>query len=137
VAQKLTFFHTGTSWADRDAINANADELDSVETDVGSLRTAMLRQNQEILRLRAMLMAVVEVLHAKAPFDDAELDSAFNAAWTQLTAPPPPIQQSQTGAPYRGAPVPVRMVTCVRCMRQVPASQTNITASGEVCDRCG
>jgi TolA-binding protein len=90
-------------WADRAAINRHADDLSNVEANLTELRKFMDLQAQEILRLRAMLMGVVEVLHTKAPFDDAELELAIQAAWTKLTAPPPPPQQATD--PYRNVPV--------------------------------
>ena len=112
-------------WADRNAINANADELTAVEATVDGLRTQLARQQKELVHLRAMLMGVVEVLHAKAPFDDAELDAAVKAAHDKLTAPPNPH-----------APRPVQTTSCARCARTVLLSQTNITAFGTVCDAC-
>jgi hypothetical protein len=91
-------------WADRAAINRNAEELSNVEAGMDEMRKLVQRQGQEILRLRAMLMGVVEVLHAKAPFDDAELEHAVEAAWTKLSPPPPAPPTSPTaGDPYRGA----------------------------------
>jgi hypothetical protein len=128
-------------WADRAAINRNADDLSSVEVSVAGLQTVIQRQAQEILRLRAMIMGVVEVLHAKAPFDDAELERAVQTAWTQLTTVPPAPAAAGFTDPYRGTPAdataaPERLVLCTRCGRQVAASKTNITASGEVCDAC-
>ena len=89
-------------WADRAAINRNAEDLSIVEADVTELRKLVQQQAQDILRLRAMFMGVVEVLHTKAPFDDAELEAAVQAAWMSLTEPPP--KQPATD-PYRNAPV--------------------------------
>ena len=154
MAYKLGLFDQlfGGEWADRRAINRNAEDLSYVEADVSFLQAAVqrqgqeiLRQGEELLRLRAMLMGVVEVLHTRAPFDDAELERAVQAAWMQLTAPPPPPPPpppaSSMTDPYRGIPAaatapPVRLVMCTRCGRQVPASKTNITEHGEVCDAC-
>ena len=143
MAQKLGFFSQWMfgEWADRAAINTNADDLMNVEISVGSLQTTVSRQGTEILRLRAMIMGVVEVLHQKAPFDDTDLEKAVQQAWAQLTMPPPaPQPQPQPPDPYRGIPAvpagPIRYETCMKCGQQVPASRTNITASGVVCDRC-
>jgi hypothetical protein len=141
MAQKLGFFSQWMwgEWADRSVINQNADDLMNVEINVSSLQQTVMRQQQEILRLRAMIMGVVEVLHEKAPFDDAELEKAVQRSWAQLTMPPPRPQPQATDA-YRNLPVepaaPMRMETCSRCARTVPAAQTNITATGVVCDRC-
>ncbi len=129
-------------WADRTAINQNAEELNIVEGNLMNMVAELRRQAQEILRLRAMFMGVVEVLHDKAPFDDAELERAVQTAWAKLTMPPPPPPPRQPAAmtdPYRGiplAPVDTRTTTCIKCRRQVPATRTNITADGEVCDAC-
>jgi hypothetical protein len=107
MAQKLGFFSQwlGGEWADRAAINRNADDLAKVEVGIDEMRKLVQRQGKEILQLRAMLMGVVEVLHAKAPFDDAELAHAVENAWAQLSPPPPVSPASPTaGDPYRGAP---------------------------------
>ncbi|MDX2087967.1 MAG: hypothetical protein SFX73_08960 [Kofleriaceae bacterium] len=86
--------------AQRNVINRNADELLVVEADLDKLRTVVQRQAQEILKLRAMLMGVVEVVQEKAPFRDAELESAVQRAWESLN----PATASLRGAehPYRG-----------------------------------
>lgn len=115
-------------WADRDAINRNADDLENVESNVDVLRAQVQRQGAEIVKLRAMIMGVVEILHAKAPFDDAELQSAIQAAHAELTTPPPAPRAHATAA---GPPV-----ICTKCMRTVPAAATNITGQGLVCDNC-
>ncbi len=141
MAQKLGFFSQWMfgEWADRAAINNNADDLMNVEISVGSLQSTVARQGAEILRLRAMIMGVVEVLHQTAPFDDSELEKAVQQAWAQLTMPPP-TPQAQATDPFRGIPAvptaPIRYETCTKCGQQVPAQRTNITASGVVCDRC-
>ena len=143
MAQKLGFF---SQWmiGEWGVINRNADELTSVGYSVSDLQRRVQLQGQEILRLRAMIMGVVEVLYAKAPFDDAELERAVQAAWLQITAPPPsspsPPVSSMTD-PYRGTPVaaiapPARLVVCTQCGLQVSASKTIITEHGEVCDAC-
>ena len=111
--QKLGFMNQWLfgEWADRAAINRNAEDLSAVEADVTELRATVQRQSQEILRLRAMFMGVVEVLHAKTPFDDAELERAVQEAWTSLTAPPSPPPKMATlyrdGAPSEPSPADV------------------------------
>jgi hypothetical protein len=141
MAQKIGFFDQllfGTS-ADRAAINRNADELSYVEASVTGLHAVVQRQAQEILQLRAMIIGLAEVLHARALFDDTELQRAVQATWVQLTSPPPPPPAMTD--PYRGMPAeaaapPERLVLCPQCGRRVPASRTNITEHGEVCDAC-
>jgi hypothetical protein len=136
MAQQLGIFDQwfGGEWADRQAINRNAYELDYVQGDVTSLQQVVRKQQNEILWLRAMFMGVVEVLHAKAPFDDAELAAAVDRAWSKLNRPPAP-PMAATGAPHPGQAA-VAMHTCSKCGRQVPASSTTITLTGEVCDSC-
>lgn len=144
MAQRLGFFDQWIrgEWADREAINQNAGHLEVVEENLMGLQGQVRTQGQEILRLRAMFMGLVEVLHDQAPFDDAAFERAVQSAWKTLTAPPlpPPSSQGSTSSdPYRGiphAPVPVRMTTCIACKREVPATQTNVTANGDVCDAC-
>lgn len=142
MAQKIGLFDQwlfGTS-ADRAAINHNADELSYVGTTVSSLQAIVQRQAQEILQLRAMVIGLAEVLHARALFDEPELQQAVQASWAQLTAPPPPPPPAATD-PYRGMPAdvpapPERLIVCPQCGRRVPASRTNITEHGEICDAC-
>jgi hypothetical protein len=126
MAQRVGFFDQWAfgEYADRKAINRNADDLNLVESNVEQLQAQLAQQRQEIVQLRAMLMGVVEVLHAKAPFDNAELDAAVSAAHARLTAPRTPAQQAQ------------QSTTCAKCQRTVPLSATNITAAGNVCDAC-
>jgi hypothetical protein len=142
MAQKIGFFDQllfGTS-ADRSAINRNADELSYVGASVTTLHALVQRQAQEILQLRAMVIGLAEVLHARALFDEPELQQAVQASWAQLTAPPPPPPPAATD-PYRGMPAdvpapPERLIVCPQCGRRVPASKTNITEHGEICDAC-
>jgi hypothetical protein len=145
MAQKVRWLDgwlLGNEWADRRVINQNADELAHVEGGMAQLGAIVKRQRQEILWLRAVLSGLVEVLHARAPFDGDELEGAVQAAWNQLTAPPPaPAPAPTMTDPYRGTPAeptppPERLVLCTKCVRQVPASRTNITEQGEVCDAC-
>jgi hypothetical protein len=123
----------GNQYADRQAINQNADELDTVQTEIEKLNKLVHRQADDLLLMRAFVIGIVEVLHAKAPFDQAELDAAVSEAYAQLTAPPPVD-------PNANMPVPAkrdeRPITCAKCGKSVPAYRTNITASGEVCDAC-
>ncbi len=145
MAERLGFWQGafswgGTEWADRKTINANADQLDIVEDSVISLRAVLQRQTQELLYMRAMFSGLIETLHARQPFVEGELEAAVQRAWTELTAPPPTPHPTTADHPYRGEPVAAkaveRTVRCTKCLRQVPASQTTITATGEICDSC-
>lgn len=127
---------------ERAVIDRNAQDLAEVEVTVGALQAVVQRQEQEILRLRAMLIGLVEVLHTRTPFYDGELDRAAEAAWTLLTGPAAPLPSPAASTdPYRGLPAEpaapaARVVLCLQCGRKVPASQTTITENGEVCDAC-
>jgi hypothetical protein len=87
-------------WAERGAINRNADELSLVEADLSTLRSVVQQQAREILRLRVTCIAIIEVLHQKAAFDDAELGLAMQGALSELTTPP---MHARPVTPYRGA----------------------------------
>lgn len=91
-------------WAERSAINRNAEELSNVEADLGKLRAVVQRQAQEIVQLRAMFLGLVEVLHDRSALDEAELERAVKAALVRLT-PPPPVPQPPPTDPYRGTPI--------------------------------
>ncbi|HEX4451264.1 MAG TPA: hypothetical protein VH143_10365 [Kofleriaceae bacterium] len=120
-------------YADQRAINQNAEELDAVQTDVEKLSKLVRRQADDLLLMRAFVIGIVEVLHVKAPFDQAELDAAVSAAYARLTAPPPAPTLNVPKSRMRDE----RPVTCAKCGKSVPAYRTNITADGEVCDACG
>jgi TolA-binding protein len=105
MAQKLGILNQWFwgEWADRAAINRNAEDLSTVEAEVGALRTLVQRQAQDILRLRAMLDGVVDLLHDKLQLDEAELRRSVEAAWEKLNPPPPEKPVSPVGTdPYRG-----------------------------------
>lgn len=104
MAEKLGLFNQWLfgDWAERAAINRNAEDLSVVEADLTKLRAVVQRQAQEILQLRAMMMGLSEVLHEKAALDPKELERAVNAAWSTLTAPPP--EPPKMTDPYRGTP---------------------------------
>jgi hypothetical protein len=90
-------------WAERAAINRNAETLSTVEANLGDLRKLVERQAKELLQLRAMFMGIVEVLQAKSDVDEAELERAVQAAWVKLSPPPPEPKPASTD-PYRGIP---------------------------------
>ena len=102
MAQKLGFMQQwwGGTWADRDAINQNAETLESVEANVTELQRLVSRQAQEILRLRATITGIVEVLHDKVALDDADLERAVNTAWEHLS-PPASAAPATSTTPYR------------------------------------
>ena len=94
MAEKLGVFEQMLwgKWAERSAINRNADDLDSV-------RSLVQAQGQEILRLRATIEGIVDVLDTRSPFADGEIERAIDRAWTKLSPP-----EREATDPYRGTP---------------------------------
>ncbi len=105
MAQKLGFFSQwlGGDWAQRNTINANADALESIESQVKELQAIADRQAKEIVQLRATIMGLAEVLQGKVHFDEDDLEREVNAALAQLS-PPPPVEVPSATDPYRGLP---------------------------------
>ena len=66
-------------WAERSVINRNATSLETVEGQVAALRDTIEKQNDEIVRLRAMIVGLAEVVTGVAPYDGAELERADKA----------------------------------------------------------
>lgn len=93
-------------WSERATINHNAEELTNVAATVIELQQVVQRQSDEIDRLRAMFMGVVDVLQDKAGIDPKHLEEAVQAAWSILRPPPPPpmVLGPALGDPYRGTP---------------------------------
>src|SRR3569623_808545 len=84
-------------WAERAAINRNATSLETVEGQVADLRSTIEKQPAEIIRLRAMIGGLAEVVIGVAPFDGADRERAVKDAYLQLV---PPVAVAST-APYR------------------------------------
>jgi hypothetical protein len=117
------------------AINANADELETVEDNVSALEATVARQAAELQKLRVLVLALRQILLEKGTFTEQALDDAIE----ELTAPPSPPPPMLGGDPYRtaaGSPAPEPTVTCARCQLTVPTSSTVITEKGTVCDAC-
>ncbi len=84
--------------------------------------------------LRAVTEALVSEVQARIGLDvsrdiEHRCYELLNAPSTEIEPPPvaPPA-----GGPYR-EPAPTK---CARCGRQIAESESNITESGVVCDRC-
>ena len=103
MAEKLGFFAQwlGGDYAERNAINANADTLSGVELRMSDLEQTVDRQTREILELRATIMGLAELLQAKVKFDDSELEVEVRSAWNKLL---PPAKPKPPTDPYRGTP---------------------------------
>lgn len=110
MAEKLGLFSQLLfgDWSERATINRNADELSAVGAGVDELRRVARRQSDEIMKLRAMFMGIVDVLEQKAGVQHAELEEAVERAWAKLNPPAAPAAQPRqpeiTGDPYRGTP---------------------------------
>jgi hypothetical protein len=150
--RKISFFGQwfGGEYIDRAAINANADELAQVESSIDGLSAAVQRQAAEIGKLRALSVALSQLLVDKGVVTEDELqDLAQRLASppppAPLPPPPPPspalasppldeVDDVNDGPPRMGAAEGT--TTCDRCGRQVPMSCTNIVEIGTICDDC-
>lgn len=109
MAQKIGRFDWRGEWADRDAINRNAETLETVEADVGKLEQRIAKQARDILQLRAIVEGLVDMLQATIGLDEHALDDAVAAALERLAPrppqPKPPPQPPQPPTdPYRNLP---------------------------------
>jgi hypothetical protein len=106
MAQKIGLFNQWFwgAWADRDAINRNADDLESIDGRVAGLTDTVARQAGEIVHLQAVVMALVEVLQTTKSLDDAELERAVKRTLEKLS--PPPAEPARAGDPYRDGLAP-------------------------------
>jgi hypothetical protein len=53
--------------------------------------------------------------------------------------PPAPLPPpSAGGSPYRDAPIVqvVQLTRCIDCKQELPTSETNVVADGNLCDAC-
>jgi hypothetical protein len=94
------------SWLfrEQEAIDHNAEELTAVEGNLAELQRTVARQAQDILRLRAMLAGLVEVLHDQVKLDPGAVELATNAALERLSPPKKKQRRSPlSGDPYREA----------------------------------
>jgi hypothetical protein len=119
-------------WADRDAINRNADELADVEQQQWTLQQTIDKQRGEIIQLRAMVMAVMEILVAANIADNETIQATAQRAYDALV--PRPSLAIPAGGMHTAPST--HLTTCIKCKRSVPATSTTITGNGEVCDAC-
>jgi hypothetical protein len=129
VPTSLTWFDQwfAGGYADRQAINQNADELATVEGQTQMIGRVVQSHADDILRMRAMFAGLVKVLEARGLVVEDELQAAIGTMWMQMN----PHAQARASAPA-GMP----LVTCIRCQRDVAASATTITGQGSICDAC-
>lgn len=78
-------------------------------------------QGEEILELRAHITALTELLVERQLIDSQALAACLSSV--QVQARPQASEE-------------IALQTCKRCGKSVPAQQTQITASGTLCDSC-
>ena len=115
------------SWGEARAINATSDQAEAaleqgamLGSAIGQMQGRLAAQQREIRTLKALVGVLAGVLRDTGVVDgdvlDYRLEAALEEAAEAATAP--------------------AMVTCPGCGREVPQSQTVVTAIGTVCDRC-
>ncbi|MBI4952031.1 MAG: hypothetical protein HY908_08355 [Myxococcales bacterium] len=141
---------------ERQKINEAASEINSLADSAAHLGGQIRRllavdqaQSTRIAKLEAVVWALIETLAASGAVPTAELNERISGALAPFAPPEPPVPEGPGG--YRdapraapGAPVPtpprkpppVVDVACVACGRQVPSSETLITADGALCEAC-
>lgn len=128
------------------AINQAADELDAVQSGVNfthqrvdHLQRVVERQGAELVRLKAALQAVCDLIvdldlieeEALAYRIDAALADAAEVAEVAEPAPPGPF------AAHAPAPAPAGSeADCSRCRCRVPARDISFTDRGPMCEAC-
>ena len=128
---KLGWF--STEWAERSAINDAHETLEYMaEADmgmaeqIGKLFKLDRKQGQQIIELKAMLLAVTNLLVESQVVSEEKVVAAISGALNEVTPKPQ----------KKGEPKRVRMTRCASCGKDVPANSTNYTETGEVCDAC-
>lgn len=120
-AQRINEASDAADWAQAAADGASA-RASSLEA-----RVAML--GREVVMLRTAMTMLVQTLKDTKVVDERLLDARLEAAMEEASAPTEPaVTAAASDAP--------RMLTCLRCRKQVPASTTIMTGDGPVCDRC-
>ena len=133
-----------SGWEAR-AINGAYDQADLADQQaqanafsIGEAQKRISQLGREVVMLRAAMTVLVNTLRDTNVIDPRLLDARLEAALEEATAPPEPAKPA---APKHAAAGPMAApisapVTCLRCRQQVPASSTNMTADGPVCDHC-
>ena len=128
---KLGWF--SSDWAERSAINDAHETLEYMaEADmgmaeqIGKLFKLDRKQGQQIVELKAMLLAVTNLLVESGVVPEENVVAAIKGALDEVTPKP-----AKKGEAKR-----VRMTRCASCGKDVPANSTNYTETGEVCDAC-
>ena len=99
---------------------------------ITSLREQVAKQAGDIVMLRAVIGALASTLRDRRAAAGPRRSNGARRA--------PRGAERGGGVAARTATVPadpnLRIVTCVRCQQEVPASTTTMTAQGFTCDRC-
>lgn len=125
------------------AINQAADELDAVQSGVNfthqrvdHLQRVVERQGAELVRLKAALQAVCDLIVDLDLIEEEALAYRIDAALADAAevaepAPPGPF------AAHAPAPAPAGSeADCSRCRRRVPARDISFTDRGPMCEAC-
>lgn len=124
------------SWWEARAINEAHDTASAAyhtaaanSAGLSELSQRLAHQSREIVMLRTALTVLVNTLRDTGVVDARLLDARLEAAMEEAMAPRAP-------APKAAAPTAPALVTCIRCREHKPASATNMTADGPICDPC-
>jgi hypothetical protein len=111
---------------DQAAEGISALQTSSVGTaeQVNKLFRLDVQQGAEIERLRLTVQVLVDVLVDTLGLDPKVLEYRLEAAFEEAAA-----RRAETEAAGK-------MITCAFCDASVPATRTNITESGTLCDDC-
>jgi len=107
--------------------------------EIDRMRARDEAQATQIAVLRAMVGVLANTLRdslaAPGSVDASVLDARLEAALEEALLPPDPDAAAVGADPVPADPAQ-RLVTCVRCRNDVPASMTTWSANGPACDRC-
>lgn len=130
-----TFFDDNISWREASAINEAHDAISMLQTadamgDINTSRQVQKlfaldrAQSRQLQRMAATIDVLTELLIETGGIDKGELSSRVLSRVKQIEA-------AETEETRKGP-----TAQCSRCSTSVPASRTQITELGTVCDRC-
>jgi hypothetical protein len=136
-------------WSDTEgdqirAINEAADELGRVQSNTNflaqradSLQRLATNQQAEIVRLKAALQAVCDLLVDLNLVDEQALGYRIDAALADANPAPDPRPPPRPFDIQPDPPAAERSTAhCSRCHRSVPAGDISFTDKGPMCDAC-
>ena len=108
------------------------DQEQQVALDLGAQQTRISHLEQQIHELGMTLAALMKVMSEMGQLDARAVKMRVEA---ELEAMRPPAPAPIAAHPHKAA-TPSFPVRCDRCGSMVPSTQTTITASGTLCDKC-